>query len=77
MSNCSLPPTCGMCICNPLMCAVGVGAATGSVGTPVCGSVASCCGGMPAVTVTGQAKSILPWVLGGALALYLLMRKKR
>ena len=77
MSNCALPPTCGICICNPAMCAVGVSAATGGgVSNPVCGSL-SCCGGMAAVTVTGgQVKSVLPWLLAGAAALYLFMRKR-
>lgn len=76
MSSCNLPPTCGLCICNPLMCAVGTGAATAGVGTPVCGSV-SCCGGMSTVSINGsQAKSVLPWVLAGVAALYLLKRKR-
>jgi hypothetical protein len=70
------PWTCGICICNPAMCAVGVGAATANIGTPACGSVASCCGGVPAVTVTGAQSSLWPWLLGGALALYLLNRKR-
>jgi hypothetical protein len=72
-----MPTTCGICICNPAMCAVGVSAATGPVGTPACGSVSSCCGGMSAVTVTGGATSVLPWLIGGGLALWLLMRKRR
>jgi hypothetical protein len=77
MSNCQpLPWTCGICICNPAMCAVGVSAATANPGNLACGSV-SCCGGNATVTVAGSATNLWPWLIGGGLALWLLMRKKR
>jgi hypothetical protein len=78
MSNCcALPPTCGICICNPSMCRVGVCAATGNPGFPVCGgSVGTASCGMAQVTIAGTPikSSVVLWLLGGAAALYLLKR---
>lgn len=75
MSNCLY--TCGLCICNPLMCQVGTGAATAGVGLPVCGSIGTACCGMPQVSIAGTKTSLWPWLLGGAAVLYLLSRRRR
>lgn len=75
MSNCNVY-TCGICICNPAMCAVGTGAATAAVGTPVCGSVGTASCGMPQVTIAGTKTPIWIYLAAGA-ALYLLLSKRR
>lgn len=78
MNNCfAIPPTCGICICNPSMCRVGVCAATANAGSPVCGGsvgVASC--GMAQVTIAGSPSksNVVLWLLGGVAALYFLKR---
>jgi hypothetical protein len=77
MSNCASPWTCGLCICNPSMCRVGICAATGNPGTPVCGgSVGTASCGMAQVTIgaTATKSNVVLWILGGAAALYLLKR---
>ena len=77
MNCCTIPPTCGICICNPAMCRVGVCAATANAGSPVCGgSVGTAPCGMAQVTIgSGPAKSnVVLWLLGGVAALYLLKR---
>ncbi len=77
--GCSImPTTCGICICNPAMCSVGICAATMNPGNLACGSVGSSSCGMATVTVAGsRAANVWPWLIGGALALYLLTRKTR
>lgn len=65
--GCSImPTTCGICICNPAMCSVGICAATQNPGN------------LATVTVAGsRAANVWPWLIGGALALYLLTRRKK
>lgn len=77
MNSCSLPPTCGICICNPSLEAVGVCAATANVGNPVCGNVGTAACGMPQVTVNATKPTIWPWVIGIGAALWLLSRHRR
>jgi len=76
MNDCDVY-TCGLCICNPAMCNVGVGAATANPGTPVCGSVGTACCGMAQVAISGSRPTVWPWVVGIGAALYLLSRRHR
>lgn len=72
-----MPTTCGICICNPSLSAVGLCAALTSPGTPACGSVGTSSCGMATVTVAGTKVNLWPWLIGGGVVLYLLSRKRR
>jgi hypothetical protein len=76
MNGCNLPYTCGICICNPAMCSVGVGAATANPGFPAGGgSVGQASCGMSQVTVSaGPSSNVVLWLLGGAAVLYALRK---
>lgn len=75
---CALPPTCGICICNPSLSSVGICAATANPGSVVCGgSVGTAACGMAQVTIAGSSpgrSNVVLWLLGGIAALYLLKR---
>lgn len=69
--------TCGLCICNPPLCNVGICAATANPGSPACGGISMTSCGMSQVTIAGStATNWWPWLLGGAAAWYLLSRHR-
>jgi hypothetical protein len=75
--SCCAPWTCGICICNPSLAAVGVCAATANPGSPVSGgSVGTASCGMSQVTIGGTKvnSNVVLWILGGVTALYMLRR---